>query len=314
MKKIILTVLLSSLILLSFAVADYVVNKDFTVVKIQNVTSEKKYKYIKADGVVSELNNRDITIEYPFKTEKIYVKVGDSVIKNQKLIMLDKDYLKNKAVFEWHLEGDALNNIIAGIDNHNSYIESPINGVITSINTKEGAILSTLNPVISVSDLENLIISSFIPESIISNIYQGQNVQISGKAFEGIIDGKVIKIYPTAEKNDNNAAQTFIRVDIHPEKNNFLKPGINVELEFEKSLTDNSLIIPFDSVMFDENNPYVYINRMGYAVKKYVNLGEEFETDVEILDGISENDMLILNPKIKNLKNGSKLSVITESK
>ena len=70
------------------------------------------------------------------------------------------------------------------------------------------------------------------------------------------------------------------------------------------------MIIPFDSVMLDEATPYVFINRYGYAVKRYVNLGEEYETDVEVLSGLNADEKLILNPKIQELKEGDKLSEI----
>jgi multidrug efflux pump subunit AcrA (membrane-fusion protein) len=280
------------------------------VVKIQNVSKEQKSQYIKAEGVVNELNSREIISEFPFMTEKIYVKVGDKVSKEQKIIKLNKEYLKNKILLEGNIKGEALNSVIAGIDNHDGYLKSPIDGVITELNIKEGVALSTLTPAVSISDLENLIITSYVPESIINDIYIEQKVKISGKSFDGYIGGKVIRIHPTAEKNKDNSTQSFIRVDIYTDKSSLLKPGVNVFTEFEKKIKDNSLIIPFDSVMFDEDKPYVYINRMGYAVKRYVNLGEEFETDVEILEGINIDDKLILNPKVKNLKNGSKLSVI----
>jgi len=308
MKKTVITILTSIAIISAVAVADYIINKDFAVVKTQAVTKENVKRYIKASGVVKEQNKREINVEIPFSVEEIYTQTGDKITKGQKLFKLNKEALKNKIELE-NLNNytEAIENIIAKIDNYDPYVTSPINGIVTKINGKKGAVINVNEPVIIVSDLDNLIIKSQVPENLISDVYEGQTVIINGKSFNNEIKGKVFKISPVAEETEKNST-AYVTVDIKADNYDNVKPGTYVDVKFEKENKKETITVPFDSVMFDEETPYVFINRYGYAVKRYVNLGEEYEIDVEILSGLELNDKLILNPKSQELHEGDKLS------
>lgn len=307
MKKIIWTVLISSTLILSFAVADYVVNSDFAVVKTKTVAKQTVVKYIKANGTVKEQNKREISVELPFRIDEIYIEVGDEVSKDEKLLRLNKEILKNKMELDLSYKSETNDNLIAKIENYNNYVTSPINGIVTKIDVKEGDTVNINSPVAVISDLDNLLIKAQVPENLIADIFLGQKVIVKGKSFTGQIEGSVSKIYPIAEKNNDYTSQSYITVDVKSDGLKNLKPETSVSLEFEKENKGASIIVPFDSVMFDEETPYVFINKYGYAVKRYVNLGEEYETDVEILNGISTDDDLILNPKSQKIIHGNKI-------
>lgn len=311
MKKIFFTLFISFSIISSIMFSDYVINKNFKVVKTSTVTTENVVKYIKADGTVNECNKREINIEIPFVTEEIYIEVGDKISKGQKLLKFDKESMVNRI----HLDNtykntSAKENILAKINNYSSFVTSPINGEVTKINTNVGSKIDVNHPVVIVSDLDNLIIKAYVSENIISHIYPGQKALISGESLTEPINGYVHKIEPVAEKKKENLYQSFVSVEVKAEKYDNMKPGSSVTVEFEKENKKSAMLIPFDSVMFDESTPYVFVNRLGYAVKRYVNLGEEYETEVEILDGLNANENIILNPKVEKLCEGDRLSII----
>ena len=275
MKKTIITLVLSFSLILGIMIADYMVNNNFVMANTEKVKVTEIKKYISALGVCHEQNKREIKIDMPFVVEDIYANVGDYIKKGQKIATLNKESLKSKLEYQSVTVSSVNNNsLIAKINNYNTEILSPISGMVTKINVTKGSEINPSVPVMVVSDLENMVIKSSVKEDDIKDIYVGQN---------------------------------FVTVDVVAKNYDNIRPQTNLNLEFEDFTKKNAVIIPFDSVMFDEDKPYVYINNMGYAAKRYVKLGEEYDIDVEILGGVNEGDNLILNPKFLKIKEGDKL-------
>lgn len=313
MRKTFITLLTTFFIISGILVADYFVNSDFVMVKTKEVSEDYIKKYISATGVCYEQNKREIRVDLPFAIDKIYVSVGERISKGQKIIKLDKENIRGKLEMQSLTVSSISNdNLLAKINNYESEVKSPIDGIVTKINVSEGGLVNSNLPVMVVSDLENLVIKASIPESIIGEIFVGQNVLISAEYFENSIFGQVVKIHPVAERNEAFSSQSFVTVDVAADSYENIRPQTTLKVEFEKEKGNNSVVIPFDSVVFDEENPYVFINNMGYAAKRYVNLGEEFDIDVEIISGVKKGDLLIVNPGREKIKEGDKLLTVNE--
>ncbi len=313
MRKTVITFIFTFVVLSGILVADYTINNNFIMVKTEPVMSKKMNKYINATGVCHEQNKREIRVDLPLYVDKIYVSVGDKITKGQKILKLNKESFSNRLNLQSVTVSSVNNdNLIAKINNFDEEISSPINGVVTKLNVYEGAEINISLPVMVISDLDNLIIKASVPENIISDIYVGQTVHISNDSFSDKIKGEVVKIHPVGEKKDMFSSQSFITVDVMAEDYSNIRPETTLSLEFLKKEKKNNIIIPFDAVMFDEENAYVFIDNLGYAVKRYVNLGEEYDIDVEVISGIKEGDKLILNPKINKIKEGDKILKINE--
>ena len=283
------------------------------MVKTKEITKNQIKRYINATGTCFEQNKREIRVDLPFVVDKIYVNVGDKITKGQKLLSLSKDSLLNKLQMQnLTSSSDSNDNLIAKINNFNKDVTSPIDGIVTKLNISDGSLINTNLPVMVVSDLENLIIKASVPESIIGEIFIGQKARINGEYLDKEVAGEVVKIHPVAEKKELNTSQSFVIVDVVAENYKNIRPQTSLKIEFEKKLNSDSIVIPFDSVMFDEENPYVFINNLGYAVKRYVNLGEEFDIDVEVLSGVNSGDKLIVNPKYEKICEGDKLLTVNE--
>ena len=68
------------------------------------------------------------------------------------------------------------------------------------------------------------------------------------------------------------------------------------------------MLVPYESVKSDEEgNEYVFIVSNGLAKKTYIKTGREFDHGFEIVDGISSNDLIIVNPD--SVKNSDKVKV-----
>lgn len=306
MKKIILTILVSISVIFGIMLADYIINNSFKSVDTKTVSKTSKENYIELKGVVKEINKREIKLNYPLTIKKLYVSVGDKVNQGQKLADINKNnFIKKMYLAQANSSSpSSFDNIILDILNHDDYIYSPINGIVSNIYVNEGSDCSIEFPVIEITDTENVIIKSRIKSGSLTEIHLNQSVYII--TDEITLKGSISKIYPIAYENEDKSS--YVNFDIVPEKSANLICGSSVNIKIIKELFDNILVVPYDSVVYDNNIPYVYVDESGYAVKRRVVLGNEFDTSVEIKSGLSEKDRIILEPLKYNLNNGDKLS------
>ena len=313
MKKTVITVLISAFLIFGMAVADYALNGKFIPVNTSQITKKDLVSYITATGICKEQNKREIKVELPFEIEKVFVKPGDKISKGQKLLTLNKEPLSDKLMLQ-SMSTPSIDNsaLTAKIENYDSEVSSPINGVVTEVYASDGGSVNSSLPLLVISDFDNLIIKASVSEEEITDIYEGQRVIIEGESLNKQIKGRVEKIYPSAKRMELTGGLSYITVDVRPDSFEGIIPETTLDLSFEKAGRKGSIVIPFGSVKFTEDAPFVFINNSGYAVKRQVNLGEEFDTEVEVTGGIYPGEELILNPGISDIKEGDKIITVNE--
>lgn len=315
MKKIIITIISTIVILSGIFLSDYIINNNFVNVRTISVAKREVKGYIKAEGTSKEQNKRVVMGELPFVVEEVYVTEGEKVNKGENLFKISKEEFKNQIEMKMvENNNDAYKNIIAKIENSSDYVTTPINGIVTKVNIKEGENIKIDTPSVVISDLDNQIIKSKVPETLIKEIFVGQNVKIEGVTFDGAETGKVTKIYPVGESNPYDLKQSFVMVDVMADNYVNIKPETTLDLSFEKKSNNEKILIPFDSIMFDEEKPYVFLDKYGYAVKRYVNIGEEYEIDAEITEGLNNGEEIVENPKIISINQGQKINVLNKGR
>ncbi len=321
MKKYVFTVLSTAVILFSVLLADYSINKDFAVVQTMQVKGETVKRYVSASGTVYAADKRDIYAKLPFKMGQINVSVGDKVKTGQRLAYLDKNTFLNElnlAILQKNSQFSSaggypdLESMRQEVEATETEVLSPIDGIVTAVNCYENGRISTDLPIFSVSDLDHFYISAKVSENKAKDIFQNQTVLIQAAGLNREYEGMVESISPTMESGQMLKAEApSVEVKVMlKQTSEEMKPGMTAELKFLTTVRANAVVVPFDAVLEDGDGQYVYLNRSGYAKKQYVTLGEEFETRVEVLRGISPEDKLILEPRQNNITHGKKIDEI----
>jgi len=177
---------------------------------------------------------------------------------------------------------------------------SPISGVIARVpatvneNIKAGEAIVTLN---SVDDLE---IEVNIPESFISKIKKGDivDVNILDKAIKGV----VLEVSISSNR-------TIFPVTIKlSEKFKNMLSGVVADVTFIFVNRDSNILISPYAIGKDVKGNFVFVakeqkNNLLKIEKKYVKLGKILGERVEVLDGLSEND-LIVTAGVTKIKDG----------
>lgn len=168
-------------------------------------------------------------------------------------------------------------------------VKSPINGVVTSIDTAEGNTVSAGIPIVTVSDDENLKINLNVGENIIHSVKTGDSVYIStenSKPHEAeithlsnIADNRTM-MYPVEIKLDNSGTE--------------FSGGMFVNVRFTLNSKTNVPVLPINSVMFDNDKAQVYIIKNNKAVKTEVTTGIQNEDKIEITSGVKIGDEIVV--------------------
>ena len=174
---------------------------------------------------------------------------------------------------------------------------SPVNGIITEINNKEGEVLGagvvkeTFSRVMS----KDTIVESMIPESDIVKIKLGQHGAITFDALtqDESFDAEVIEIGPAATVIQD-VVYYIIKLKLNSSDTR-LKPGMSVNVDIQTAEKNDVIMVPMRAIKTEEKKKYVEVLQMGNVVtKKYVETGLEVDDGmVEIKSGLKEGERVI---------------------
>lgn len=182
----------------------------------------------------------------------------------------------------------------------NTTVKSDIDGTVIFISKNS---LSSLEqheqqPLMHIALMENMIFKGKISENDILKIKEGQIVKLSSdtipnESWEGTISfiSDIPEQYATEEsyKGANYTVEAKISSNEVP-----LKPGFRMlmEVETDKEVT---YTLPLSAVQRDSETDYVYVVENGVAIRKEIETGIATHEAIEIKDGLTENDEVILN-------------------
>jgi len=198
----------------------------------------------------------------------------------------------------WKISEAMLNEIEnSGNVNTSIPIYSHVNGTVTEIMVEEGSHINDGMPILKVSNLNSVWAVFDAYESQISNLEEGQTLDISVNALPNEnFNGKISFIDPVL---DNNSRTVEVRVVLN-NRNNKLKPGMFVKAKVEnaESSTKESLEIPRSAVMWTGERSLVYVKTkedQPVFEMREVKLGNSSGETYQVIEGLSAGEEIVTN-------------------
>jgi HlyD family secretion protein len=167
-------------------------------------------------------------------------------------------------------------------------IKSTINGKIYSLLKEKGEIVNPLSMVAIVGDADAFLLELQVDEYDIAKIKLGQKVFINMDSYKGqVFEAKIEKINPIM----NERSRSFLLEAAFVTKPATLFPNLSTEANIVIQTKEKALIIPRTYVV-DET--YV-LSKNNEKIK--VEIGLKDYQKVEILSGLSLNDVIYKSPK-----------------
>ncbi|MED4073762.1 efflux RND transporter periplasmic adaptor subunit [Priestia endophytica] len=183
-----------------------------------------------------------------------------------------------------------------------SILQAPAKGTITSLAAGSGDSVQGSTTVAHITDYSSLETTISVDELDITNIEEGQSVEVTASAFpDEKFEGTVTEV--ASEGTSSNGVSTFdVTVQITDPKN--LKVGMSTEASIEVESKQGALYIPVEAVYESGDEKYVLVptssSDSSQSTKKVtVETGISNDTSVEITKGLSEGDTVQI-PKVSS--------------
>jgi len=189
----------------------------------------------------------------------------------------------------------------------NTYLRSPINGVVTARNYDKGDMYSMALPIFVVEQITPVKMLVNVSESLFTEVHKGMEFDITVDAYPNeTFKGTVNLLYPTV----NSATHTFPVEIICENKDQRLRPGMFARVTATFG-TNHNVVVPDVAVVKQQGSGehFIYVlNSDNTVTYTKVELGRRMGSRYEILSGINEGDKIVTEGQVR-LKNGVSVTV-----
>ncbi|MDO6675411.1 efflux RND transporter periplasmic adaptor subunit [Tenacibaculum sp. 1_MG-2023] len=324
-------------------------NKKVPLITVLSAKKEAFNHYLELQGAVQTKQNVLIYPEMPGLLTRIYVKEGQYVKKGQTLAKIDDGGLANQlaqieaqaALAEttykrqkrlWDQKIGSEIQFLQAKTNYEaqtsavsqlrrqlakSVITAPFSGVIDDVIKEQGTVVAPGmgSEIFRIVNLKNMYIETDVPESYITSIKKGKNVEVEFPVLGEKLTSKIRQ----AGNFINPANRTFkVEVEV-PNKDGSIKPNLTAKLKINDYSNEKAILIPQSIISENaKGEQYVYVvenikDQVGTAKQIIITTGKTQGDIIEVLSGI-ENGTKIIEEGARSVKNGQEVKVLTLSK
>jgi len=173
-------------------------------------------------------------------------------------------------------------------------ITAPFSGVITRRSVEVGDLVSSNKELFAITQTDPLRLSIWVPQAYAGDLKPGSQVNISlreqpGNKLKATIDR-------VAGGIDVSTRSRQVELTL-PNTKGKLLPGAYAEANIQLSSGLRTLVAPSAVLLItDQNQRVAVVDNESKVIFKPVKLGRDLGRDVEIVDGISVDDTLIVSP------------------
>lgn len=318
-------------------------------VSIENVKKSSISQYINTTGTAKAIYEAALTSEVTGKynllanpaTGKLF-KLGDKVKEGQVIIRFeDEEYInslaidakklnldiskdeyeKQKSLYEKggvtlrELRNSEVSTTNAQYDFESAEIRlakmnivAPFSGVIVELPYyTKGTRVTSGQPMVTLMSYDKMYVDFNLPEKNISEVKLGQEALITNYTIvEDTLMGTVSELSPMI----SSETRTFSGKLLINNPDLKLRPGMFVKSDIITAKKDSVIVIPKNIILTGNRGKYVFVvERNSAADDRQIVTGIENKDYVEVLEGLKENDRLIIKG-FETLRDNSKVKII----
>lgn len=302
--------------------------------------------YLTAVGTLTAMDGVDISPEVPGTIQDIrfdsgqLIKKGDVIIlmnsqvenanlkNNQAKLTLAKiNYDREKTLFEKKVSSQAtldtryaeLLQAEAGVELAQAQIQqktiaAPFDGRLGIRQVNLGQYVSAGTPMVTLQSLNPLYVMFHLPEQYLTDLYLGQNVDVTVNLSGGkTVQGKITAINAKVEQMTRNI---LVQATIPNDKFE-VYPGMYGSAKVWLKQKQSTVVIPQTSISYSLNGDYVFVIKdeskskdqpLLHAYRQYVKVGDRRDSEAAILEGLHPGDRIVTGGQLK-LQNGAQVMI-----
>ena len=177
------------------------------------------------------------------------------------------------------------------INLQNTIIVSPVDGFIARRAVDPGAFVGQNAPIVDVVDIGRVRLVANIVEKDLKSLQTGDDTRVEVDAFPGeMFTGRVARVAPVLDPATRTAS---IEIEI-PNPGFRLKPGMYARVTVTTDERKDALVVPSNAVVDTGGRRGVFLAaEYSMVAFRAVTVGVEVDTQIEIVDGVSEGDRVV---------------------
>lgn len=179
-------------------------------------------------------------------------------------------------------------------------------GIITECTAVSGSGVTSGAHLMTLESSENVKVAFSASKHDLEKLEIGQKVDvtISGNVYEG----EISKINRMAEANASNTPMVGVEVHLLAPDDRIIL-GMDAKLIVYTKKAENALMVPVEAINADKEGDFLYVVEEGIVVKKPIVCGISTDTYTEVLEGITEEDVIIVT-SYTGLEEGMPVTVL----
>lgn len=175
------------------------------------------------------------------------------------------------------------------------------NGVVTSVELEEGDSIRTGSVLITLYDMDDVTMSVTVNEKDMTDIFLGSAANISFTAYpEDIFTATVTEISDASTDSKGNVVYE-VTVTVKGDVSGLFQ-GMTGDITFVTEQSEQTLYIYKRAVITENGKSFVKIKEEdGSITKKEITTGFSDGTYIQVLDGLSEGDVVLVESKVSGL-------------
>ncbi len=184
-------------------------------------------------------------------------------------------------------------------------VRAPFAGFVKERHVTAGQYVQPNTPLFALVKTDPIRLRAEIPERMAPWVKVGQTADVWVEAYqERKFQGRIWRISPTVDQSK----RTFVVEALIQNPAGELKPGSFARARVQTSLVEQISLVPVRAVNYVLGSNKVYVVRNQRIDAREVKLGDRFDQDVEILDGVREGEQ-VATTQLARLDAGSQVRV-----
>jgi len=219
-----------------------------------------------------------------------------------------EDRAQAKAAFEQAMAAEE----IARKHLADATLTAPLDGFVANRSIEVGDVASAGRPIFQIVQLDPVEISVGVPETDIQLVRTGQTATVQIPALPDDTFQGVVRVINVAA--DPSTRTYMVRIAV-PNPKHALRLGMIAEVQIRGDRQLDLMTLPGDAILHDPQGAsivFVYFPDQGRVYSRRVEVGTMYGTEVEIKNGLSGAELLVLAGQAK-LRDGSAVIVVEQA-
>lgn len=188
-------------------------------------------------------------------------------------------------------------------------ITSPFDGLVIRRSRERGDVAVPGSEIFQIISTDQLWVSAWVDETAMASIHVDQPARVVFRSEpDKFYNGVVTRLAPSA---DRETREFLVDVTVKDLPKTWAM-GQRADVYIQTAKKDEALLVPPESIVWQNGKPGLYVNTHQYTKWRGVTLGLRSAQYVEIAQGLSNGDTVVwpLDPKSGSLSESRKISLV----